>query len=167
MVTKTKTVKSAVKTALAPVVTKTEVTAINKALGIQTQGEDVAAGRKPVGTVSAKEATLAIFQAAPDKEFKTDEVVMAVEHKLPKVKKETILWMITLAKKEGLIHRVRNDGHQHVLKLGANPTKVISKPSTAKAAGTGDLASVLKELTRLVEQRAGIDAEIERLKKLI
>jgi hypothetical protein len=151
-----KSVKTAVKTVLA--------TAEKVAEAVK-QGESVAAGRKPVGTVSAKEATLAIFQAAPDKEFKTDEVLMAVQHKLPKVKKETVLWMMTELKKAGSIHRVRNDGHQHVLKLGAGSG--ITPKSKAVVVGAGDLASVLKQLTKLVEQRAQIDAEIERLKKLI
>jgi hypothetical protein len=155
-----KTVKTAA-TKSEPI--KTVAAAVAEAV---KQGDSVPAGRKPVGEISVKEATLAVFTAAKDKEFKTDEVVAAVSKSLPKVKKETVLWMMTELKKAGQIHRTRNDGHQHVLKFG--PGSAVAAKSVAVSAGSNrnDLI-VLKELTKLVEQRAALDLEIERLKKMI
>jgi hypothetical protein len=132
---------------------------------------DVAAGSPPKGTVSAKEATLNVFKKSPDKEFKTADVVAAVAKSGAKVQGDTILWMITTLKQENVIHRVRNDGHQHVLKFGPAPQgAVVSTKAAVKAspaAASDGLAGVLKEMMALVEQRAVIDARIAELKKLI
>jgi Fe2+ or Zn2+ uptake regulation protein len=128
-------------------VTQRELTDIEESLGLPK--------------ASVKEATLAVFQSAPEKEFKTDEVWLAVHQVLPKVKKDTVLWQITELKKAGMVRRVRNDGRYQVLKL--KPPKVLKITSPQVV----DPMSAIKQLTGLVQQRAILDAEIARLKNLI
>jgi hypothetical protein len=150
--------------------------AIAAAPAVVKENDVATAGAKPKGVVSAKEAVLAVFQKSPDREFKTDEVVAAVSKVLPKIQADTIRWMISEARKANTIHRVRNEGHQYILRAGPDPKAgvVVStspKAKTAPAASlvnpSGDLVAVLKHLTALVEQRAALDVEIDRLKKLI
>jgi Fe2+ or Zn2+ uptake regulation protein len=115
---------------------------------------------------TTKYVTLEIFKSAPQGEFRTEEVWTAVHQKLPHVKKDTVLTVVTELKKAGLIQHVRNDGHYQVLRL--SPAEVTGfQPESESEAADEDTLAVLKQLTNLVEQRAVIDAEIERLKILI
>lgn len=132
-------------------------------------------GRKPRGDVSIKQMVSDLFTADKNAELSTTHVVETLKAKNPEIKDNSVRFMITQLKADGVIREMRRDGRISILKASEPGSMPVIKAAKGKALKGSkayltdsqilmEAAGVITKLQQLVARNKDIVEQIERFK---